>query len=213
MSRYDLIIFDFDGTLADTGPAICACFAEAVAGTAAERSAETFRPWLGHPLVRVHEMLRTEVPTFGQGLRKFTRRYKRAYARLAPTAINVFPGVRDYLPTQRLPMAIASTKPSDTLRAQALLLGIAGHFDHIQGTDGFPHKPDPAILYRVWDVLPAAPERTVFVGDSTMDIEAGKAAGVTTIGVTHGAHDRQRLSHAGADHIIDHLSQLHDLGL
>jgi phosphoglycolate phosphatase len=125
-----------------------------------------------------------------------------------------FPGVLETLEALDaldVPMAIASTKPTSVLLEQTQELGIRGLFGHIQGTDGFAHKPDPEILYRVWAVVPMPPARTVFVGDSAMDIEAGLAAGVTAIGVTTGAQDRRALIEAGAHAVIDSLGEL--LGL
>ena len=213
MKQFELVIFDFDGTLANTGPLICACFAAAVEGTAAQRSAEDFGHWLGHPLDRVHGMLSQEVAAFDMAVEEFVARYKRRYWALSADKTALFPGVRAVLETLDAPMAIASTKPTGVLNIQTEQLGIKHHFGHIQGTDGFAHKPSPEIIHRVWRALPTDPQRTLFVGDSEMDMKAGRAAGVTAVGVTHGAHDRPRLEAAGAHRVVDHFGELFELDL
>ncbi len=211
MQRFDLVIFDFDGTLADTGPVICDSFAAAVQGTAAARDAAAFRSWLGQPLELVHALLQAEEAAFDLSVAVFVARYKKAYQSADGDRTRLFPAVRELLGGLRAPLAIASTRPTSALIHQARHLGIDHHFSHIQGTDGFAHKPDPEILHRVWRVLCARPERTLFIGDSTMDIQAGRAAGVTTVGVTHGAHPREALQAAGAHHVIDTFEALASL--
>jgi phosphoglycolate phosphatase len=208
VKRPNLVIFDFDGTLANTGPLICACFAAAVEGTAAQRTTEEFRPLLGHPLERVHAILSREVPAFDLSVEDFVLGYQRQYRALGEDMTSLFPGVSDVLNTLDMPLAIASTKPTPVLLRQSIQLGIHGHFSHIQGTDGFAHKPDPEVIHRVWSRVPASADRTLFVGDSTMDMEAGRAAGVRVVGVTTGAHDRSRLLEAGAQQVVDHLGEL-----
>jgi len=213
VKRCTLVIFDFDGTLANTGPLICACFEGAVKGTQAERTAASFRRLLGHPLDRVHAILKAEVPDFELTVDAFVDAYKRDYFRLSTGMTSLFPGVREALETISVPMAIASTKPTDVLLEQTGQLGIQHLFQHIQGTDGFPHKPNPEIIYRVWNTLPEAPEKTLFVGDSGMDMAAGRAAGVWVVGVTTGAYDRAGLLAAEAHQVMDSLAELPSLRL
>lgn len=208
VSRYELVIFDFDGTLADTGPVICASFSAAVAGTPAARSPEAFQSWLGQPLELVHDVLTHSVEGYAEPLGAFIAAYRAHYNRIAYQQTRLFPGVHDLLSTWSSPVAIASSKPTAVLHRQVAGLRIGPFFAHIQGTDGFPYKPNPTILHRIWERVPATPRGTVFVGDSVTDILAGRAAGVVTVGVTHGAHGRDELEGAGADHVVDDVNAL-----
>ena len=70
-------------------------------------------------------------------------------------------------------------------------------------------KPHPEGLLKICDEITVSPSRVVMVGDTEEDIGAGKAAGVAfTIGITHGFGSRAVLEGAGADHIVDHLSEI-----
>ncbi|MBI1214373.1 MAG: HAD-IA family hydrolase [Alphaproteobacteria bacterium] len=68
---------------------------------------------------------------------------------------------------------------------------------------GEKEKPEPDMLQSVMRELGFAPERTVMVGDTTMDVKMGRAAGAHTVGVSWGMHPRDYLSDAGAHHIVD----------
>jgi pyrophosphatase PpaX len=70
------------------------------------------------------------------------------------------------------------------------------------------HKPHPEGLFLAMSELGITPEQTVMVGDTTADIMAGKAAGATTIAVTHGFGKLHDLKDAGADHIIHDIPSL-----
>jgi phosphoglycolate phosphatase len=201
-------VFDFDGTLVDTAPVICHAFSEAVRGTAAERPPEGFLFQLGQPLTHVFAHLQGTVAGFDQQVAEFLERYRDAHDAVAATGYVLFDGVREALEGFGFNLAIASTKPTTILERHAALLGIDVFFDVIQGTDDFPFKPDPEILHRVWTVVPGRPERTAFVGDSVSDIQAGRAAGVTPLGVTFGAHSRAALEQAGAVGVFDTFSEL-----
>jgi phosphoglycolate phosphatase len=211
MSRYELVIFDFDGTIADTGGVICESFAAAVLGTPAQREAEAFRSVLGQPLEYVHDLLRQAVPEYDDSRAVFVARYRERYNRISYEMTRLFPGVKQLISGWKSPLAIASSKPTQVLQRQIDGLRIGEHFAHIQGTDGFPYKPNPAILHRVWERVPASARGTVFVGDAVTDIQAGRAAGVVTIGITHGAHGKRDLLAAGAEHVVDDLDGLERL--
>ena len=209
--RYELVIFDFDGTLADTGPVICGAFSHAVQGTAAERPPAGFQIMLGQPLEHVHAWLVETVPGYLLSESEFIARYRVGYYALADDLTTLFAGVDALTLELPTPMAIASSKPSDVLLENVASLGITDRFAHIQGTDGFPYKPNPTIVHRVWERVPATPRGTVFVGDAVTDIQAGRAAGVATIGVTWGAHSADALRGAGAEWVVDTVEALRAL--
>lgn len=198
----EVLIFDWDGTLADTSAAILGGFAHAVRDTAAARAPGAFQALLGQPLCRVHAHLEAEVPRYAQTFEDFAELYRVGHDRLEAST-GLFPGVAALLEQCTVPVAIASSKPTWVLDRQTRALGLTPTFAVVQGTDDLPHKPDPAILHRVLGRLGATAERAAFVGDASTDVRAGRAAGVFTVGVTWGAHDAAALGAAEPHAIVD----------
>jgi len=86
--------------------------------------------------------------------------------------------------------------------------GLLRFFDHVQGTDGFPAKPEPDVLFTALRALEASPAESLFVGDSPADMEAGKRAGVKTCAVTYGYGQRPEMARWAPDFWIDDLREL-----
>ena len=106
-------------------------------------------------------------------------------------------------------LAVVSNKPERYSRPILEGLEIADRFIAILGEETtHAYKPDPAPLRVAMEFCGAVPSETVMVGDSSIDIEAGKAAGVTTCAVTGGYHSREQLIAAVPDLIIDNLLEL-----
>src|SRR6187551_2862746 len=80
----------------------------------------------------------------------------------------------------------ATTKQTPTTRIVLEKFGLLSYFEHVQGTDGFPAKPAPDVIHRGLEALGAKPEDVLFVGDSTADMAAGRAAGVRVCAVRYG---------------------------
>ena len=74
--------------------------------------------------------------------------------------------------------------------------------------DGFPIKPDPASLHHLMARLGATPGESLYIGDSDVDIQLGKAAGVATLGVTWGFRGEAELTAAGADFLCSNPDTL-----
>ncbi len=78
----------------------------------------------------------------------------------------------------------------------------------MQGTDGFPCKPAPDVLFTALAAMGAQPKDCLFVGDSAADMEAGRRAGVATCAVTYGYGKREDLAQFTPDYWIDDLREL-----
>ena len=94
-------------------------------------------------------------------------------------------------------LAVLSNKPHKF--TQAMVAGIfpAIHFSVVLGQrDGVPHKPDPTGALEIASCFGMAPEECLIIGDSTIDLETAKNAGMRAIAVTWGFHDRDRLAEA-----------------
>jgi phosphoglycolate phosphatase-like HAD superfamily hydrolase len=81
-------------------------------------------------------------------------------------------------------------------------------FDHVQGTDGFPAKPEPDVLLKSIAALGARPEDCLFVGDSPADMEAGRRAGIRTCAVRWGYGDPEEMARWEPDYWVDHPAEL-----
>jgi phosphoglycolate phosphatase len=201
------IVFDLDGTLVDSLPDIIASFQHGFAclGLPAPTDAEV-RPLIGHPLEAMYAHFAPE-----HGPRLCTL-YREHYALNFVNRSRPFPGVVELLRTLRergYKLAVATTKRTDMARRFVEALGLTPALDHVQGTDGFPHKPAPDVIHRALGALEA--QGLWMVGDTTHDIQAGQAAGLRTYAVTWGNHDERLLATATPDELQPDLGRLLDL--
>ena len=134
--------------------------------------------------------------------------YRTIYAERKHSATTVFPGVGRALARLGGRKATATTKGTPTTRIVLEQFGLLPHFDHVQGTDGFPAKPEPDVLLRSMDALNVRPDHCLFVGDSPADMEAGRRAGIRTCAVTWGYGDAAEMARWEPDFWIDAPHQL-----
>jgi phosphoglycolate phosphatase len=120
------------------------------------------------------------------------------------------PGVAEALNRlQWAKLAVVTNKPEAFSRRILHGLGIEDRFCAILGGDSVQNrKPNPEALLKVMSLCYAPPSETVMVGDSRVDIEAGKAAAVWTCGVLGGFRPREELEAAGCDLLIGNLMEL-----
>ena len=93
----------------------------------------------------------------------------------------LYPGVIEALGKLGGKKSTATTKGTPTTRVVLEMFGLAPFFDHVQGTDGFPAKPSPDVIFAALTALGARPDDCLFVGDSAADMEAAKRAGVRVL--------------------------------
>lgn len=205
----DLIMFDLDGTLADTGQDL----AEAVNYTRARfdlaplpQKAISTHIGRGVEYLIRHAIAEAASSRFHQLLSVFLRRYedhlldKTVLYPHALEALAYFGDKRRVVVTNKLQRL-----------AVALLQGlaVADRFDVILGGDSaVAKKPDPALLQTALRQFRIEPAAALMVGDGDIDIEAGQRAGVLTCGVTYGLGSRDALIAAKPDVMIDDLGQL-----
>ncbi|XXF75133.1 HAD-IA family hydrolase [Myxococcaceae bacterium GXIMD 01537] len=199
------VVFDLDGTLVDSLPDIIASFIHGFSrvGLPAPSEGEV-HALIGQPL---QDMYARFVPA--HQVDALCVAYREHYAVHCTRSTRPFPGVLGVLEGLRergYKLAVATTKRTDMARHVVAALGLTGHLDHVQGTDGFPHKPAPDVILRALGALGA--EGLWMVGDTTHDMHAGRAAGLRTYGVTWGTHDAATLQAAGPDAVQPDLSGL-----
>jgi HAD superfamily hydrolase (TIGR01509 family) len=134
--------------------------------------------------------------------------YRGIYSERKHAATQVYPGVAVALDRLGGRKSTATTKGTPTTRLVLEQFGLLQHFDHVQGTDGFPAKPDPGVLLKSLDALGAKPADCLLVGDSPADMEAGRRAGIRTCAVTWGYGDPGELARWTPDFWADAPHQL-----
>jgi phosphoglycolate phosphatase len=205
----DLVMFDLDGTLADTGQDL----ADAVNYT---RAYFDFGPLpakivhlnvgRGVEYLLKHSLPAKSVAQFQQILRVFLERYE--HHLLDKTVL--YGGVNDVLDHFRQKRRVVVSNKIHRLAVAVLRgLGVEKEFDAILGGDSVAEKkPHPALLHEALDRFGILPAHAVIVGDGDTDVEAGKRAGVVTCGVTYGLGSKDGLIAAKPDILIDDLAEL-----
>ena len=202
---FAVYLFDVDGTLMDSAPDICAAQLEVLAAHGrASVSEEYLRRYIGRHLIGLF----ADLGFTDEAMDGLIQSYRTAYWGRKHAATRVFPGIADMLGSLGGRKSTATIKTSQTTRAVLEQFGLIQHFDHVQGTDGFPAKPEPDVILASIRALDVAPESCLLVGDSAADMEAGKRAGVRTCAVKWGYGDPQEMARWQPDYWIDEPRQL-----
>lgn len=158
-----------------------------------------------HPLVK--SCLRTEDPKQIEKGSKIYRAYYKAHM-LDHSAL--YPGTRavlDYFKERK--QAVVTNKPNPFSREILAALGVAGYFtDIVAGDTDFPKKPDPSAVFSIMKREKIAPAAALFIGDSTIDIETARNAGIEAAVVLHGFSTREELQSAAPDAIAEDFAEL-----
>ena len=202
---FPVYLFDVDGTLMDSQLDICGSVQAVLASRGhATVPHEVLRRYIGRHLIE-------EFRDFGFTLpdaEAMMAEYRAIYTGRQHAATKVYPGVADALTRLGGRKSTATTKGTPTTRLILEQFGLLAHFDHVQGTDGFPAKPEPDVLLKSIEMLRARVEDCLFVGDSAADMEAGRRAGMRTCAVTWGYGDREELARWNPDYWVHHPREL-----
>jgi pyrophosphatase PpaX len=203
------LLFDLDGTLVDSIDLILQSGRHAFEGFSGRAPTDDeWRAGIGRPLA---VMFRHHVPDDAE-VDRLVARYREFQLEHHDRLLHAYDGIVDVLRALHRaghPMAIVTSKVDWLARRALELVGIAELFPVLVGCDSCTHhKPHPEPVERALALLGVAPRDALFVGDSSHDIESGRAAGVRTVGVTWGAFAREELEGAGADVVIDRVEAL-----
>ncbi len=202
-----LIIFDLDGTLVDSSEDLTNALNYAMEPYSFRRLTVTDTIGLvGEGITRlIEKIVGNADPAVKDDV---TQRFLGHYTSHILDYTRDYPGVRETL--ERLGAyrkAVISNKREALSRMVLDRLGLLSHFDLVVGSDSAPErKPSPVPVLKVLTDLGVGPSEAVMVGDSNFDVDAGRAAGVTTVAVTYGYRPRDLIAHA--DYIIDRMPDL-----
>jgi len=209
-----LVVFDFDGTLADTWRDIASALNRTL-------EQEGLAP-VGGPAVRfaigegVVPLLRRTVPRLAddpERLHEVYMRFRDEYEGCCLETTELYLGMEGCLARfASADLAILSNKPDRFLQPMVRRLGLATHFSVVIGGDTFTiQKPDPGVWGHVRERLAGPHSTTWMIGDSAVDIATGHAAGAQTIGCAWGLRGEAELRGAGADHVVHDPAEIPDL--
>lgn len=192
--RFDLIVFDWDGTLMDSAAAIVRAILAACRDLGLpEPSEERARYVIG---LGLGDALRHAVPDLGaEDYPRMVERYRHHYL-ASDHELTLFPGVpemMDWLSGQGKMLAVATGKSRVGLDRALSHSGLGAYFHATRCADECFSKPHPAMLEELMDELGVNRDRTLMIGDTTHDLLMAKNAGVAGLAVGFGAHPREAL--------------------
>lgn len=201
-----LIIFDLDGTLVDSIVDIKDAVNFALAPTGMkEKTVEEVRLMVGGGISLLFEKtLNGNVERFDESMDRFFEYY---FEHTTDSTV-LYEGVEETIKKlDSFKKGVISNKREIFVKKVIEELHIDKEFDLIFGSDSVDEKkPSPKPIYEMLDILKVKAEDAVIVGDSDVDIMAGNAAGIRTVGVTYGYRDRVLLQ--DADRLIDEIKEL-----
>jgi phosphoglycolate phosphatase len=207
--RFDVVVFDWDGTLIDSTAVIShAIRASAVDLGFADPGIERARHVIG---LGLHEALAKTVPELpAQRMPEFVSRYRHHFFS-REDELELFDSARELIADLRgrgKRLAIATGKNRSGLARALQSLGLSSQFDTTRCADESEAKPSPKMLLEIASALHVETRRMLMIGDTTHDLQMALAAGVDAVAVTHGAHSPQTLRSMPSLAVVDSLSQL-----
>ena len=208
--QFDLVVFDWDGTLMDSEARIVKCLQLAAADAGlAEPVRQQAKQVIG---LGLNEALRQLFPDAERAqLEWLVERYRHYFLGGGLAESELFEGAREVLTElaagTRL-LAVATGKSRRGLDRELEKSSLGHCFQITRCADETFSKPHPQMLLEIMDELGMTQEQTLMVGDTEFDVQMAGNAGVAALGVGYGVHEPQRLLDAGA---LDCLQQIADL--
>ena len=209
--NFDLIAFDWDGTLFDSTSIIVRCIQAAVrdvGGTVPTDKEAGYVIGLGLMQALAHaapDVPPEKYPQLGE-------RYRHHYAAHYDD-LSLFAGVLPLLDTLKARghlLAVATGKSRRGLDEVLRTVELKGMFDGSRTADETAGKPDPLMLHELMAEFGVAPERVLMVGDTTHDLQMALNAGCPSVGVSYGAHEPDTFEVLAPRHVAHSVTELHD---
>lgn len=209
--NFDLIVFDWDGTLFDSTALIARCIQDACRDLGAQVPSDADAAYvIGLGLQdalrhAVPELPATRYPELGLRYRHhyFARQHE----------LSMFPGTLEMLQAlkgREHKLAVATGKGRRGLDEALAHAQLKGLFDGTRTADETASKPDPRMLHELMHEFGTEPARTLMIGDTTHDLQLAVNAGTARVAVSYGAHDHESFSEFAPLAIVHSTPELHD---
>lgn len=200
-------LFDLDGTLLDSAPDICGAVRTVLSKTSRpDVPYEYLKSFIGRHLTDLFADLFPEASP--EQIEAWILEYRQVYPARGHKETFLYPGAAEAVARLSGIKSTATTKSTQTATHILNTFQLAHHFQHIQGTDGFPSKPAPDVIHRALEVIGVEPKDCLFIGDSVPDMIAGHAAGVKVCAVTYGYGKAAELRAYDPHFCLDRLDDL-----
>lgn len=211
-----LVIFDLDGTLLDTiGDLAAASNHMLRLRGLGEHTLEEYRHFVGNGILRlVERALPEELRTaeYVQAARADFLAYYVAHIDLRTVPYAGMPELLSELAHRGVALAVASNKFQEGTEKLVRRFFPAIPFVAVLGQrPGVPLKPDPTVVNEILAASGVRRGEVLYVGDSGVDMQTARAAGLRSVGVTWGFRPRAELEAAGADHLVAEARQIAEL--
>jgi phosphoglycolate phosphatase len=209
--QFDLIAFDWDGTLFDSTQIITRCIQAAVLDVGGAKPSDTAAAYvIGMALMPALAHAAPDVPKEKYPL--LGERYRFHYQQHV-NDISLFDGVLPMLHALRERqhvLTVATGKSRKGLDDALLQVEIRGMFDGSRTADETAGKPNPRMLHELMAEFGVPPERTLMIGDTTHDLEMAHNAGCASVAVSYGAHGTSDFGRWKPLAVAHNVSELHD---
>lgn len=212
--RYQTAIFDMDGTILETLEDMCASVNVTMDHVGyPRRTMDEVRRFVGNGAAKLIERCMpagAEDPRYPAAL-EFYRAYYDAHAQIKTGPYPGIPELLNKLSREGVRLAVVSNKPDEAVRALTERY-FPGVFPVAIGNrDGWATKPAPDSVYEAMRLLGARRESTVYVGDSDVDVDTARNAGLDSVIVTWGFRDEDFLRAHGAQHLAHNTDELYEM--
>ena len=208
--RFDLIAFDWDGTLFDSTKIIIRCIQRAVADVGGAVPGDREAAYvIGMGLMQALAHAAPDVPP--EKYAELGARYRFHYT-AHQDDISLFDGVLpmlDELKRRHHWLAVATGKSRRGLDQALHSAQLHGVFDGSRTADETAGKPHPRMLHELMREFGTEPERTLMIGDTTHDLQMAVNAGCPAVGVSYGAHEPGEFHVLNPLHVAHSVPELH----
>jgi phosphoglycolate phosphatase len=199
---YELVIFDWDGTLMDTVGKIVSCMQQVAQELSLPiPSEEQIRDVIGLSLPKIMPILFAQHQNHQQIIDCY-RRHHFASEQLTPLFEGVEPLIRN-LYAAGYQLAVATGKGREGLDKILASTGLGQYFHATRCADDAESKPHPEMLLSLLNHFDVAADRAIMIGDSIHDLAMATNAGMASIGVSYGAHNQSKLQALNPRAIVD----------
>jgi phosphoglycolate phosphatase len=209
--RFDLIAFDWDGTLFDSTMLIVRCIQNACRDIGAQVPSDEAAAYVIG--LGLQDALKHAVPGLApERYPELGQRYRHHYW-ASQHELVLFPGTLEMLQALKARqhfLAVATGKNRRGLDDALQHAQLQGVFDATRTADETASKPHPLMLQQLMAEFGVAPERTLMIGDTTHDLLLAQNAGAQRVAVSYGAHEKEAFAQHGPLFIAHSTRELHD---
>lgn len=210
--RYKAVLFDFDGTFADTGKGVFASVEHAVKAMGYPALSEKqLRTFVGPPLI---DSFKENLGTDDDKTDEAVRLYRKFYSEKGIYEFDVYDGIIELVKDIRadgVKLAIASTKPAPFIKRLITYLELDEYFDYVSAPESEEHIEKSELISNALKAVGVDKKDAVMIGDRHFDILGAIGAGVDSIGVSYGYGGEEELKKSGAAHIAGSADEIRNI--